>query len=139
MRPSHFGIFIMLVVLATARLQAQNIQQSELLWKSDQITNLQNNEVLPISSSLKSHGQTSIEWIQRDGAKVYTYNVTSVSGTWADVTSTGQITSTIAIGETTGTFVFSRQADGITVTMRLEHAGSITSHFKFNITSIEQL
>jgi hypothetical protein len=127
-----------LLTLGVANLHGQDILKAELLWKSDKVTNLLTNEELLIASSLKSHSTTSVDWIQRNGAKVYAYTVTSVVGSWADVSANGEITYSISSGDSKGEIIFKRQPEGATATLRLEREGKITSHFKFTIISIER-
>lgn len=123
------------ILLFPIALFSQNPVTSELKWTvSKTIDQLTNEEVVQAGVFI-SRGDT-IDWVQSEGARTYTFIVTGTEGSWEDVGSNGQITFQIKRGGVTGSIWFRRETELLSIEMKLMKDGQVTRSLKFITESV---
>jgi hypothetical protein len=95
-----------------------NPQTDTIRWSSSEFTDKNTNVSVDGQFQFLTYGSSKIDWVQKNGKLVYTFSVSKVEGTWADVNADGSITYTIKLNEMTGTLSISRSA-GISIDLNL--------------------
>jgi len=113
-----------------------NPGQASLTWNYTRLYNGRNQEELTTAGQLVSYPAQKIDWVQNNGAYTDSYTITGVSGSWGDVSATGSITFLVQWGTSTGTFVFTRDANGLVGELTLANPNRPGSYFKFYIASV---
>src|SRR5581483_10993567 len=87
-------------------LKAQNILTSNLQWNVTTATNQA--DLVPFTHvcSFTSNGTSTLDWSQNSDQMIMHYTVTSVDGTWADVSSDGQAVYHVQNDIISGTITF---------------------------------
>lgn len=98
---------LLIVVMVTAS-RAQDAATTSLGWQVTGFTNRTNQETTNLPSRIESSAH-SVRWLQKNGTRVYEFDVTGHSGSWPDVQADGEITFQIVFRGQTGSIRFSRQ------------------------------
>jgi hypothetical protein len=115
---------------------AQDVRKSTITWISSKNVNNADNATSIFACSFVSHADQKIDWNQRNGAYVTSYAVTSVRGSWSDISADGQIVYQVTNGELAGTVTLSRLNGTSTIRMSLSLNGKPSFDFSFLIDSV---
>lgn len=130
------NILIALIFSGSPFLAAgQSIVNSTIVWEADQTTDLGTGTSTTISCQFISTGSQSVEWIQKKGTVSTTYAVTSVTGSWADISSNGSVTYQVSRKGRDMKMVFEKDDTGTFVTMIFEQNNAV-SRLRFHIKSV---
>jgi hypothetical protein len=99
----------MLLAGITKGQRSFNPMSDTIRWEYSMVENLVNNESVKISGWFVSYGEKKFEWIQDDGAKVYTFYANSKSGTWTSISDDGDVTYYVTFEEVDGTIKLYRK------------------------------
>ncbi len=129
---------ILLCLLTTFSVQAQNPDSTTLLWSSSKATNQFDQKQKDHVSAFRTIPGQAVEWIQKDGESTYRYAITGKEGQWSSVDSDGTIKYLIALSNVTGEVILTRQNGVITIRLRTSTNGSFDLDYVFDVTSVEQ-
>src|SRR5882672_10991025 len=96
---------------------AQDIRQKTLNWTSSSNINQADNDTTTYSCSFSTLADQQVNWIQKNGADVSTYTVTSVEGTWPNVNTDGQVTYHVSQGSLAGAIILSKVNGAVSIRM----------------------
>lgn len=127
-----FGLFIM----CCGALKAQDIKSETLVWTATKVMDDADSTITDYSCTFTTHGITSIDWNQNAGARLYSYSVTGVEGSWTNVLADGQATYQIESPKVKGTLVFSRQNGQAQAHLITSVNGQITLDYIFYFDTV---
>jgi len=113
-------LFILLIAAVQMPVMAQstNPQQATIRWNASGFTDQATNVTVQKPCQFIVYGSSKIEWVQKGGSLVYTFLVTSVSGTWTDVNTNGTLTYQVTLDGTSGSIQVSRSGN-VTISLNL--------------------
>ncbi len=114
---------------------AQSFSGSTLTWTADRAVNVEQSDTVEMKCSFKTISQTEFQWSQRNGTINSTYQVTSVDGSWADVSQIGTITLSLQRNGKSSKAILERTSEGVFVTMDFSVPGTPT-HVRFRIVKV---
>ncbi|MEQ1531252.1 MAG: hypothetical protein ABL925_18190 [Methylococcales bacterium] len=103
---------------------AQDVNAQSMRWQAVQVTFLNDGKKEENNSQFIVKPST-VEWIQKNGQKVYTFEITETLGTWPDVAQDGSITYQVRLKGKTGT-ISVRKSNG-SITLRLTYRSGETT------------
>lgn len=116
---------------------AQDIKTEVLKWSSEEFLEEEKNSFFDHESYFLTHGSDSVIWYQKQGTYVNTFEVTSVEGSWSDVSKKGSIIYHIRFNDKSGFFKFQRDGDWIAIQVELSALWGNGSRKVFTVSSIE--
>lgn len=130
-------LFIAILTLCCLALagKSQSIQSSQLSWSVSGIHDLRTDTVTQTVSRFDT-SPGLLKWIQKNGAYVYEFNVTGSSGSWPDVSSTGQFVFQVQFRNYSGSIVFKRTSSGITIEPDIRKNGQNMFPYSLNCSSV---
>ncbi len=129
--------FLTVLLFSTLSLHAQNIARGTLLWQAEEVTDLQTATNKQMSCQFRTQSNSSVEWIQKDGALKSLFTISSVDGQWADVSTLGTITYALERNGKTAKMILEKTASGTFITMDFSKPGEFVSKLRFKIMSVE--
>jgi len=111
---------------------------ANLVWESDQTTDLQTNEIKPYLATFKTNGSQSLDWIQKGGKLSANYKVVSIDGIWANVSNLGTITFLVERNGKNLRARFERNLSGLFITLIYPNSGG-EARLQFRIKSVSAL
>lgn len=142
--PIHYQVMKVLLISATLcflfahRLHAQAIKTDNLRWSVSKFYNKEIAETVTNASVFETTTQ-KITWSQKNGARVYEFDITGTSGSWADVTGEGEFTYNISFRGNSGTLKFTRMQGVITIETNIPVSGKNILPYTFTVNSISRL
>jgi hypothetical protein len=134
MRTSIIIAVLVLQMLFPAK--GQDILQVNLRWNSGSTINLKANESSNYSCTFIS-SSSEIQWLQKNGTRVKHFAITSVSGTWSDITTNGSVVFQVTEGSIPGVITIAKNGEGTSVTLDFTgHSGDAIKQ-QFWISSVE--
>lgn len=128
-----------LVCLAFFTAPGQNIQSSNLKWNVSGLTDLGSNTMnAAYTCSFKTSGSSTIVWEQNRGYNV-TFIVTSMKGSWTDVSNLGKVVYSIAVDGNSGTLTFEKSSVGTFITMSLSQKSGRPLTLKYSVNQVTNL
>jgi hypothetical protein len=127
-------VLVMMLLIASEAL-AQNPQSAKLKWEASQFTDDSNTTINHATAVITNPGSQQFQWIQKGGAKVYTYSITAVEGTWTDLSTDGQLTLSLSTGGQTATALLKRTTGVYSIVLTIQ-ADNETNAYTFPITNI---
>jgi len=115
---------------------AQDILVKNIQWQSSQVSRTDKSEQFSHPSIFITKTST-IEWIQKGGAKVITYQIQSREGTWSNVSGIGELKFNVRQGTLDGNLVFKRTKTGIYVTLNFPIKEKNAMPYQFLIDNIQ--
>jgi hypothetical protein len=73
-------VLVALITSFTFAVNGQNALSGQITWSSTSAINLRTNEKFAENCSFVTQGSTSIDWIQKEGAKIYNFNIKDFNG-----------------------------------------------------------
>jgi hypothetical protein len=137
-RVASVCMFTIVLTTLPCKLRAQSLLKDKITWNSIGAVNQVDNSPVNYSCSFITTGITSIDWVQKNGARVSHFPITSISGTWADLKKDGEVICTISAGEISGSFTLLRSSGKYIVHLKLFVNGNPDQDYLFNISSISQ-
>lgn len=127
--------FIILFVMIGSgySVQSQNPASDTLQWSLGQGTDLRTNQSFVYTGSLITNAQ-SVQWVQK--SLTSTFSVTSVSGSWSDVSQQGQLVFTVEEEGASGLLTIERTSNGLYVTMEFPRNDPQGSKVKWAVTQV---
>ena len=126
---------VLLLLFFGSSLAAQNLTTANLIWESDQTTDLQTNEAKPYQATFKTKGNQSFEWVQKKGQLSTYYKIVSVEGSWEDVAQPGTATYVLERNGKNLRVRFERNLSGLFIT--LIYPGAVgDSRLQFRVKSV---
>jgi len=138
MNRSYYTILLLLLLLGACPFaKAQNILQDTVTWNSTRAVGQVNNDELNYNCQFITRTNQSIDWIQKNGARVNHFNVTSVDGTWTNAAVDGQLVYHVAMNNFTGDVTLSRASGQTTIHLNISEGGQSGMNYVFYIASIQ--
>lgn len=103
-----------LFLFAVLPAQAQNIQTTTLKWNSIVTFNVGGGTTFADTTTVISYPD-HIEWHLADSTVKYSLTITQANGSWANISSYGQLTYEVDNQGNRGTVLFQRDADRIRI------------------------
>lgn len=130
--------FFVLALLTAPQLgEAQNIRSARLIWSVSHLHDLNTPDTVTYQCTFETYGEGAIQWKQKGGAFVMTFQVTSVSGQWSDVAQPGQVTYGIMAEGEGGTLRFEKNASGTFIILTFDASGaSPPVHHRYVVSQI---
>ncbi len=119
-------------------IHAQDISKETLRWTATSFRDLDSNEDFTNSCQFITSGTKQIKWVQDNGKSVTDWNVTGVTGRWADVNKTGTFKYSIADSQTQGTVSITKVAEGWTINLVVT-GGASDIRLRYSVSSFEKL
>jgi hypothetical protein len=116
---------------------SQNISTANLTWEAEEATDLQTSHSMAMDCVFKTNGTESVEWIQRKGELKTLYTVTSVEGSWSNVSAVGSFIYLLTRKGHSCKMTVERTETGIFVTMDFSKASEYTARHRFRIKSVK--
>lgn len=116
---------------------SQNIVTANLVWETDQATDLQTQSTSSYKAQFKTNGSTSVEWVQRKGQMTTLYNVEHVEGEWADISTSGSITYFLTRNDKSAKMIIEKKSSGTFITLDFSVPGEFNSLQKFHVQSVQ--
>jgi hypothetical protein len=131
-------IFILSILVAVFCFgaQAQNITTTQLVWTVSQLKDISTSQQTTYACTFTTNGNQSITWSQKNGAYVTTLTVQSMSGTWINVATNGQVVYQVATAGQTGTMTFERNAGGLFITIDLSRPDGSRLNHQYSVASV---
>jgi hypothetical protein len=120
------------------QLQAQAIKTDNLRWSVSKFYNEEIAETSTNASVFESTPQ-KVTWIQKNGARVYEFEITGTDGSWPDVTGDGEFTCNILFRGNSGTIKFSRRQGVTTIETNIQVDGKNILPYTFTVIAISEL
>lgn len=117
---------------------SQDISASTITWTVNHGLDLKTNSDFNYQGSFTTRGTGSITWSQGGGNYISTFTMSSIQGTWTDVSANGTITYQVQQDGSSGTLKFERTAGGIFITLDFPSGDSQGSWLKFQVSSLTQ-
>jgi hypothetical protein len=127
---------VLLLFLALPCL-SQNILTSNLIWETDQVTDLQNQITTAYKAKFKTSASRSVEWIQRKDQMNTRYEITATEGSWNDISKPGSITYLLSRNDKVVKMTIEKNATGTFITLAFSVQGEFTSQQKFHVQSVQ--
>jgi hypothetical protein len=127
---------VLLLFLALPCL-SQNIITSNLVWETDQVTDLQNQITTAYKAKFKTNANRSVEWIQRKDQMNTVYEITATEGSWEDVSRQGSITYLLSRNGKSVKMTIEKNATGTFITLDFSVPGEFISQQKFHVQSVQ--
>ena len=134
MKIYYFLLFGLLIAGPAAH--AQNVLQSNVTWNSTRAVEQTKGDVINYSCQFVTNADQSVDWIQRNGARVYHYIVSGVDGTWPDASTDGQLTYHVTLDSFSGDITFLRSGGQTTVHLAMSASGQAGMDYMFYIASV---
>ena len=128
-------ILLGFVLLVYGTSLAQDMSQNVLRCRGSRVTNLANGDDFGFAVDVRLVKQQRIEWIQQNGQRIHTYTITSVNGTWTDLSQPGSVTYAIVYQDKPGQVHIERDAAGVYIVCDLR-GGSEGSYYKLFIDNV---
>jgi hypothetical protein len=132
-------ITIFILCLAGNLLQAQTVTNQTLRWNASGFKDLNSGEVVNATSQFITYGQQKVEWVQGNGSFTSTFTITSVAGSWTNVSNKGSIVYNISGNQLTGQLTFARTTTGVTIQLTFTSGTTSPIKHSYTITSIDTL
>jgi hypothetical protein len=116
---------------------SQNIATANLVWKLDQSTNVQTQQVADYSAELKTFGTDKIQWIQSNGEKIADYQVVSTEDIWEDVSTQGSFIYHLIRNGQPLTVTLERSPSGMIATFDFTRANQAPFLLRFRVHSVQ--
>lgn len=134
MRMKSYRILFCCAVLVTALIMglqasAQDILTAHLSWEVNRLIDQNTQQASSYSCTFETNGRSAVLWKQKGGAVVTSIDITSVTGSWADVKAAGQVIFEIEVEGEPGTLVFERAATGAFISLKLGDSYSIDHRY----------
>ena len=120
------------------QLQAQAIKTDNLRWSVDKFYNEEIAETVTNSSVFETTPQ-KVTWLQKNGARVYEFEITGTDGSWPDVTGDGEFTCNVLFRGNSGTIKFSRKQGVTTIETNILVDGKNILPYTFTVGTISEL
>ena len=117
---------------------SQDISTSTITWTVNHGFDLKSNSDFNYQGSFTTNGSNSITWSQGSGNFISTFTISSLQGTWTDVSTNGTVTYQVEQDGSSGTLKFERTSEGIFVTLDFPSGDSQGSWLKFQVSSLSQ-
>jgi len=117
--------------------KAQNISADTVTWNSTRAVGEVNNDQIVYNCQFITRAAQSIDWIQKNGARVNHYTVTGVEGSWPDVTFDGQVVYQVTLATYSGEITFSKSSGQTTVHLNISASGLPGMNYMFYIASVK--
>ena len=130
-------LVLLLIVVAGPLAKAQNVLQATVTWNSTRAVDQVSNGQINYNCQFITRTNQSIDWIQRNGARVNHFNVTGVDGTWTNTTVDGQIIYHVAMNNFTGEVTLSRASGQTTIHLNISEGGQSGMNYIFYIASVK--
>lgn len=131
------ALTIACLIVAPLASFAQDISTSTLTWEAVESTDLEKSTTLAMKCSFRTESNSSVEWIQKKGQLRNVFVVTSVEGTWNDISSVGTITYTLSRNGKSYKMKLEKDDSGTFITMDFSKDGEYQSRYRFRITSVQ--
>ena len=122
--------------IAAGSMQAQDIATTSLTWKVNQLKDLNTTASMPYMCSFNTGGGNQIEWLQKNNFNT-TLTVTGTTGTWANVSATGEKVYSISIDGEPGKLTFEKDATGTYITLDLSQGGGKHLKHRYTVAKVE--
>lgn len=131
----YWIVFTFLTLISPINSFSQDISTSTIKWSYSSIKDLNTEITTEAKSFFITYPSDKIEWVQKNGTRTYTLEVTSSEGNWNDISSFGAITYHIKFREGQGLIEINRNDDGLFLFLELNDFGGAPAKFKFVIQS----
>ncbi|HYC86492.1 MAG TPA: hypothetical protein VEB86_14770 [Chryseosolibacter sp.] len=130
-------LFASCIMLSGAGANAQSITSGEITWQADSLTDVPSDSSYAIASQFVT-GQSSIEWIQKNGTYVREFAVVATTGEWADVSQDGEIVYSVTLNGRAGEIKVGRYAGTHRIRLTYERSEAETLEYSFHISGFAQ-
>lgn len=107
-------------------------------WTVSAFDNTQTNEHVTYACAFETHSD-KIKWIQKGGARVTEFQITSRTNTWSNIQEVGEITYQVTLDGNSGWIRFYRESGQLFIETNLQVEGKNTLPFKFMVNSTSTL
>jgi hypothetical protein len=132
-----FTLTFCTMTFASFQGTAQDISQQTLSWRTDQVLDLQTNASISMKCTFKTIGASKVEWIQKNGSLKTIYNVTSIQGSWPNISQTGSVTYVLERNGKSFKMLMEKSGPNVSVTLDFSKPGEFTSVRRFRVISVE--
>jgi hypothetical protein len=130
-------ILLISLFLAPVMAMAQDIARQELTWQSTTAVNTDTHDRFDLNCKFISRPDGTVDWVQKNGAKVTPYTITGKQGSWQNISDAGEFTFSVLSGRLAGTLTFRRNTSGVEVEMTFVSAGKNVMPYKFVISNVQ--
>jgi hypothetical protein len=117
---------------------AQNANTQSIKWHAAQVTFLNDGKKEENNSQFIVRPST-VEWIQKNGQKVYTFEKTETLGSWPDVAQDGSIAYQVMLKGKAGTISVRKSNGSITLRLTYRSGESTGLNREFQINHFERI
>lgn len=132
----RLSIFLFSLAVPLQMLHAQDVLSSEIIWRVDSLKDLKSESAIAVASNFVTKSAT-IEWIQKNGAKKYEFNVTATSGSWTNVNVDGEILFNVTMAGKPGKIKIIRNQNTYSITLEYAMSDQEDIQYEFHISSFE--
>ncbi len=136
--PITFSASIVLLFIASNLSVAQSVSAKNLRWSSNEFYNDEVKETTTHTSVFETSSER-IKWIQKNGARIYEFEVREITGSWQDTSKDGEITYQVSFRGNSGTIKFSRKRGRTTINTNIPLEGKNILPYTFSVNSISPL
>lgn len=115
---------------------AQDPKAVTIHWTLGQGKDLLTNQSFEYSGSFVTHGDQPIQWNQKSVSS--TFSVSSITGTWTDISSPGQLVFAVTQDGASGVINFRRDSSGLYITMEFPMNDPQGSKIQWKISEVTQ-
>lgn len=115
---------------------AQDISAKEITWFVDSLTDVQSGAIVKSSSEFVTKANT-IQWIQKNGTRIYDFKITGKNNSWLDITTDGSFEYSVSMSEKNGTIKISRTSGDYSIDLEYKISDTETLHYTFQVSRFE--
>lgn len=127
--------FILHAICFVTSAQTLSADTDSLTWKASGFHNITKNEDVTAYSEFSSNS-AKIIWSQNGGADINEFPVTSIQGSWTDVTQDGSILFNVTWNSLPGAIQIARAEGQVTITLIINKNGANITPFTFSINDV---
>lgn len=136
MKPIYTFFILSSFLLCSSLLYSQS--PDNRAWTVSAFDNTQTNEHVTYACSFETHSD-KIKWIQKGGARITEFQITSQTNSWSNIQETGEVTYQVTLDGNSGSIRFYRESGQLFIETNLQVEGKNTLPFKFMVNTTTAL
>lgn len=133
----RYLLFYLLGLMLSSTLFAQDVLQKNVEWYSAKTVDKLNNEEIILDSKFIINKDRTIEWIQKQGQRVYSFTILKATSGWADMKQTGTVRYEVKCKNIYGFITVGRQDKDLFIELEFLENGVNIAPFRFVIERTE--
>lgn len=114
-----YSLLIIFLLVFGMSAYCQNPMLDSVQWSATGFTDNLASVSVNKACQFNSYGATGIDWIQKNGSYVTSFQVTGLQGQWTDLTTDGTVTYTVSGSGVSGTITITLASQKVTINLKV--------------------